>query len=1307
VSKQIWLGPVRGNNRASLLARCREYIARGETDRLLYIAASHPLLDLVTEKLLDGESAQGVWGEFPVYLFRGFVRRILSETIVSVPGAVATGSGRAFAGGSTSSVDPVAIAPGTDTLGLAPRTPIDREELPLRHSLVSQIIKQLSSAGKLTAIKLLANRDGCVNTVASLIGEIQRAGKTPDEFREAIERREIEAQPATSKVPSPKSQDQSPKAQLDFDRDVALIYATYAAALDKFNLTDEDADQLRALQIVRGDCDDQLARLGEIDLLVLDGFFDFTPVQGEILKFVIPLIPKVIVNVNHDDRNEEIFRPFQSTIEHLQSITPFEIVTDAEVGRQADLRARLFNVEGQGSSPTPGSPAGQPGGGGAVREGVSDRQDAGGPQAGMPALRPQDAGAPAFQLFECADRELEIRSIAKEVKRLVRTKGYNLSDIALVVRERAAYADTIARVFADESIPCNLERRVEAEHVPAMRACDKLFQILKEPREHLTNPKTSDIGHLIKTGYFQPSPKALEELAKAFDAKYAALVLTTTEAESNAGVRQKFGIGRWRPDDLENVIAYVGSELRINAWIDRAHKLISIFPSQEAARSLFSRDDADDSAVTAADEAPPEDGAVMDRRKKPTPIHPAAIAWSILLMRHLQQAIAAMPEDGTPEALRAALMRLLEQLQFANQINQPFNERAKLSDLPQATLDVRGRESLRRAIAAAVRAFTFAHEIVSEARPRGPQPGSPAGVGRLGSAAIQSEPLLTRGLLTHFIDEVERSLRAQVLTLNVANRDGLGVLEATDVRGLRFRAIFIAGMIEGGFPLRASRDWLYPHEERVRLQKQGIFLEDISTDTLLKEEHYFYQTACRATERLYLTRPLTLNDGSETVTSYYVEELSRAIAPAQMEVKQIRGDVDAHDVLAASRTNELAMALIRQSEQPPRQPNVTRLSEAVIEQLLIQATAQGDISASARQRVAIERERNGKWFGSYDGEITNADLRQMLARHFGPGHVYSASRLSSYGNCSFRFFASRVLRLEPRTEAALDLQAIDAGKLLHDILRRFFEKHRGEYLPARSRDELRKELAETADAVFKEHEDKVPPLNDRIWKIDCEIRKLILDQVLLHELRLQEKTNPRGMRPTYFELAFGRAVTFTDPHSTTDFLKFERETNGAKELALVQGQIDRVDLSADGQTAIAYDYKLSKGARLEDIESGREVQLPIYLAALEQLFLPSFELAGGGYYTLRGKGSRLNQGLYRAMLADCTSISPQAHKSRLTDEEWQRIRQRVAEHIWNFIDGMRGGHFRVRPALGRTTCKFCDYSAVCRYDAYRISRKKI
>src|SRR5207253_10537122 len=209
-------------------------------------------------------------------------------------------------------------------------------------------------------------------------------------------------------------------------------------------------------------------------------------------------------------------------------------------------------------------------------------------------------------------------------------------------------------------------------------------------------------------------------------------------------------------------------------------------------------------------------------------------------------------------------------------------------------VDVRGLESLRRAMAAAVRSFKFASEVVSEARLWAPQPGSPAGVGRSERA---TKPLLTRGLLppvavSAFIDEVERSLNSQSLLISNANRDGLRVLEVTDVRGLRFRAVFIAGLIEGGFPLRASRDWIYPHEERERLKRYGLTLEDISPATLLKEEHYFYQAACRATQRLYLSRPLQLEDDSETVASYYIDELRRAVSPLAINAKTVRPDYE-------------------------------------------------------------------------------------------------------------------------------------------------------------------------------------------------------------------------------------------------------------------------------------------------------------------------------------------------------------------------------------------------------------------------------
>ena len=257
--------------------------------------------------------------------------------------------------------------------------------------------------------------------------------------------------------------------------------------------------------------------------------------------------------------------------------------------------------------------------------------------------------------------------------------------------------------------------------------------------------------------------------------------------------------------------------------------------------------------------------------------------------------------------------------------------------------------------------------------------------------------------------------------------------------------------------MRASRDWIYPHEERERLKRDyNLTLEDISPATLLKEEHYFYQAACRATERLYLSRPLLLDDGTETVASYYINELARAIEPFELVSEPVRRDFDGAEVFNASTVNELTVSLVRQDErQRHRAGRVGLHPAALVNELHLRAFEAGYLPASTLRRVDIERERASTRFTAYDGQITSPSMLAMLQQRFGADHVHSASGLSTYGNCSYRFFANRVLRLEPRGEAALDLQAIDAGKLLHDVLRRFFERHRGERLTDHSRDALR------------------------------------------------------------------------------------------------------------------------------------------------------------------------------------------------------------------------------------------------------------
>ena len=720
----------------------------------------------------------------------------------------------------------------------------------------------------------------------------------------------------------------------------------------------------------------------------------------------------------------------------------------------------------------------------------------------------------------------------------------------------------------------------------------------------------------------------------------------------------------------------------MSAWLTRAHKLFTDLPGAAATKEILNIDPgAHDRDTDIADNVENAETAKLDEKgveKKRRPsrdIHPSALAWTALVVQRFAELLHAVPRQGKAADLRTELMRLLDRFGFRDQIAEPVRTTTDEEELPQVMLNFNALEALRRAFVAAIKSIEIAANTVASTR------------------------------LSNFLQEVRRSLGFQSQLFGAPDRNGLRVLEATDVRGLRFRAIFLAGLTEGGFPLSASRDWIYPHEERDRLREYGLTLEDISPNTLLKEEHYFYQVACRATERLYLTRPLLLGDDSETVASYYIDELRRAIAPFRIETEIVRRDYDGKHLGEVSSSTEMKVALVRQQERHlHRGHREGLLPQSRITRLLTLARNDGFLSDAALRRIEIERERSSPRWGPYDGEITNPDLLQLLHDKFGPDFVHSASGLSVYGNCPYRFYAQRVLRFEPRGEAALDLQAIDAGKLLHDILRRFFERHRRQSLHTLNRKQLQTELAQIADSVFDEHERVVPPLNKQIWKIDREIRKILLDQVLLYELEIQEESEAQQMRPAYFEVAFGGTRSSAkDPDSKEEPLELSRETFVGEEKIKISGQIDRVDVARD-DTLVAYDYKLSTGASRSDITSGRSLQLPIYLEALEKLILPDQPIAGGGYYVIRGAQDRRNKGLYRASQLEYLRL--RAKNSVFTDEDWQKIRAQVVARIWEFLDGMRAGKFIVDPSEKQKTCRFCDYGAVCRYDRDRIEGKK-
>ena len=113
-----------------------QYIQKGQSDRLLYIAASHPMLNSLT-KNCSMVSTRAASGASSVYLFAACQASALERDRVRSPT-----SGRA-----SIATEPL-LTRGLLTPNPAyprPRVAHRKRRAPLRRSLISQIIKQLAA----------------------------------------------------------------------------------------------------------------------------------------------------------------------------------------------------------------------------------------------------------------------------------------------------------------------------------------------------------------------------------------------------------------------------------------------------------------------------------------------------------------------------------------------------------------------------------------------------------------------------------------------------------------------------------------------------------------------------------------------------------------------------------------------------------------------------------------------------------------------------------------------------------------------------------------------------------------------------------------------------------------------------------------------------------------------------------------------------------------------------------------------------------------------------------------------------------
>lgn len=484
-----------------------------------------------------------------------------------------------------------------------------------------------------------------------------------------------------------------------------------------------------------------------------------------------------------------------------------------------------------------------------------------------------------------------------------------------------------------------------------------------------------------------------------------------------------------------------------------------------------------------------------------------------------------------------------------------------------------------------------------------------------------------------FIPELLESIERGLFSMVPEDKNRVQVYDAVMAMPKEFKVVFIAGLLEKSFPKIINEDPLFKDRERRVINGTDPVLEERSWRGG-GERYFFYMAVSRAKEKLFFTYPAYDAEGRGQLRSFYISEIERCFAPKAITYTKKRLDEflpTLSEVESVADVERVRADLRRMAGAPPRLPL---------------------------------------------GYFTDPRILENIARM---KRVYSATKLETFATCSFKYFADRLLRLKKPLEGR---EAMEMGTLLHNTLEDYYrgltdeDKTRENYLAAPEvvRERLFSLLESKAEASIFKNE-----LPYRRYAYLSQMKEA-LSKYVAQEIVLAKA---RDLVPTHFELGFG-----AESGSDYDYLTVPMNHGFIR----LTGKMDRVDLSRDGKRALVIDYKRSERevSIPKKLEKGLELQLPIYLIAVEKLL------------GLRAMGAELRilkdekkEGLYLSEYAKDLKVS---EAQGVSEEKFRGILNNAEKQIRSIVERIEKGEI----AVNSKTCRFCDFDPVCRFEKWKL-----
>lgn len=319
---------------------------------------------------------------------------------------------------------------------------------PARFGLIRKILLDMLHDNQLVVFKPIANTAGFLRVVADLIYELKQNRVFPEQYEQA--------------------------AVSQKDRELAAIYASYQTSMQQLRLVDREGEGWLALEMVEKHAD----LVTNVNMLLVDGYDQFTPVQAAMLAALSERINDVVITLtkapgdNQDDPQNQIGLRFERAFSRLKEehnkigalIKP-KTLTEPIVPKHTDLLT-LCQTIFSGDMPV-----------------------------GMQG---------AIQMIEAPEPIQEVAAVLREVKRLM-LSGVSPDDILIALRDWQLY-HTFFEIYARlYDLPLLLHHGAPISQNPAITVLMKLLALSGKNPQAITSFQRRDLLDVLRSPYIAVS----------------------------------------------------------------------------------------------------------------------------------------------------------------------------------------------------------------------------------------------------------------------------------------------------------------------------------------------------------------------------------------------------------------------------------------------------------------------------------------------------------------------------------------------------------------------------------------------------------------------------------------------------------------------------------------------------------------------------------------------------------------------------------------------------------------------------------